>query len=45
MQRPGQGNGLVSTVTGATPLRVRTGFIRTRSTNACSAAEPGRSTR
>ena len=27
MQRPGQGNGFVRTVTGATPLIVRTGFI------------------
>ncbi len=31
MHWPGQGNGFVSTVTGATPLAVRTGFIRTLS--------------
>jgi len=32
MHSPGQGNGLVSTVTGVTPDIVRTGFMRSRST-------------
>ena len=38
MHLPGHGYGLVNTVTGATPLRVRIGFMRTRSRKGASAS-------
>ena len=38
MQRPGQGKGCVSTVTGATPLCVRIGFMRSRRSRSSATA-------